>query len=610
MRRMLRWRWLGAAALFVLLALGAATTLRVAPAEAGAPGNDKQSKAQLLDTLPATVTGTTVGSTGEPTDPQCGPGVQETVWYRFSRDAAGTVMIELRAGGALDAVVSAHQVVGGELKLLACQPTDAKGRARIVLESKPASGKAVDYLLSVGQRANSDPGSFTLKVSAPSRPGNDERAGAVALGTLPATVGGTTLGATSDPADPCTEGAGTVWYRMPPGKGGPVVARFRAGGDLEAVVCAVEKVRSQLRLLERARTNDQGDASLSFTARKGIVVYLVVGQSYTATPGQFTLMVVAPERPPTPPGEPLGVHGGRGSLDGLQDPADAWAVQLARGVTYRLRAEGTRSRCISAAVFQPRLDSYSAAAPVAVSACGETMLFTPGPDGGGVYSILLRLGEGATRYRLTVHEASADDIGPGVLLESGALVKGLVSKDDLLDLYRFDAPTVSDVRLIATATRDLSMRLTDDTGRTIATGQVGRKLVHTVEPGTYYVAIRSTGPTAVYRLRALVREVTETTLAVGYGSSTRVRPGQPVPLRTTTSPAPGGGKTRVEADFFDVATRTWVFRRVWDVPPGTSVSFAPGAVGAWRFRATFYGSDTASPSRSGYARMEVATLDP
>jgi hypothetical protein len=70
---------------------------------------------------------------------------------------------------------------------------------------------------------------------------------------------------------------------------------------------------------------------------------------------------------------------------------------------------------------------------------------------------------------------------------------------------------------------------------------------------------------------------------------------------------PGRGVTRVEADFLDISTHTWMFRRSWDVSPGTTITFNPKAVGSWRLRAEFFGTDTAAPSRSEYRGLIVAT---
>jgi hypothetical protein len=78
-----------------------------------------------------------------------------------------------------------------------------------------------------------------------------------------------------------------------------------------------------------------------------------------------------------------------------------------------------------------------------------------------------------------------------------------------------------------------------------------------------------------------------------------------VQILTTTQPAPDGGTTRVQADYFDIVSHEWVFRHTWDVPPGTSIPFDTAAVGEWRVRATFAGTDLVSPSQSGYASIIV-----
>ena len=54
-------------------------------------------------------------------------------------------------------------------------------------------------------------------------------------------------------------------------------------------------------------------------------------------------------------------------------------------------------------------------------------------------------------------------------------------------------------------------------------------------------------------------------------SSAKVKPGEAVSARTVTEPTPEAGLTRVQADFFDVTVRTWVFRKAWDVKPGSTI---------------------------------------
>jgi hypothetical protein len=705
-----------------------------APGASSPPRNDNRANAQVLRTLPAEVVGTTVGATAEAADPQCQTRVRETVWYRFSRATSGTILVSFQGSGQLDAVVSAFEVVGGQLKLLRCQATDAKGRARFVFETHPKPKTTSVYLLLVGQRLNSDPGSFKLSVGAPERPANDERAGAAPIGTLPATVEGTTLGATHDEGDPgCAADGGTVWYRLERVAKSRVIVGFHAGGNLEATVCAVERVRSQLRTVASEETDDRGNASFEFDGKAGATYYLVVSQPAKSEPGPFQLKVsspprpgnderagavqigslpaktagttlgathddgdpdcaedgatvwyrlarapgsrvivrlaatsrteaivcvlkavggqrlrrvagdtdrrgnlafdfdaesgstyylvvsrpdaskagpfqltlLVPEKPPVPPGEPLPASGGRGSLDPLLNPADAWSATLLRGVTYRVTALTPAGRCVSVAVYSPRARSFERDEPVAEFDCGATRFFTPGPDGGGAYPLLVEAGERPTTYRLVVRAAEPDDMGPGVRLQSGERVFGSVSATDQLDLYRFDVTYTSDVRLLVKANRDLDIRLASASGGTIARGEPGVKLIRVLGSGTYYVAISPGERAARYQLRVLVRYLTKTGLTVNKAFSARVKPGVAVSLLTTTSPSPGGGRTRVQADYFDIAARTWVFRKSWDSAPGSVISFVPDAVGEWRVRATFYGTQVASPSRSAYRRITV-----
>jgi hypothetical protein len=83
---------------------------------------------------------------------------------------------------------------------------------------------------------------------------------------------------------------------------------------------------------------------------------------------------------------------------------------------------------------------------------------------------------------------------------------------------------------------------------------------------------------------------------------------QLIPLSPYTTPAPLGGITRIEGDYFDIARQRWIFRRSWDIAPNTTVTFTPQAVGHWRLRATFNGTDVSAPSRSDYRDLTVASV--
>src|SRR5262249_47614353 len=155
----------------------------------------------------------------------------------------------------------------------------------------------------------------------------------------------------------------------------------------------------------------------------------------------------AQDTPPVPPGVPLSAGGGRGRLDPLQNPADAWSVTMERGKTYRFGVLTTAGRCVSVSIYPTTARSFDDETPVAATDCGRTWFFTPGPDGGGTYPVLVTSRGERTVYRLLIRLAQPDDIGPGVLLGSGERRSQQVSDEDPLDLYRFDVANRSDVRV-------------------------------------------------------------------------------------------------------------------------------------------------------------------
>ena len=77
-------------------------------------------------------------------------------------------------------------------------------------------------------------------------------------------------------------------------------------------------------------------------------------------------------------------------------------------------------------------------------------------------------------------------------------------------------------------------------------------------------------------------------------------------LSLATTPTPDAGKVKLQIDRFD-PLEGWQFFSLLHVSTGTgSVSWAPPALGRWRFRAAFTGTLTFSPSRSDYASVLVA----
>ena len=130
------------------------------------PRNDKFAKAIRLRSLPAKVSGTTVGARSEESDPYgCGL-AGATVWYRLRPPNDGLVVIRLHANGKLDAVVGVVSQTRSRLKPGACRPTDNRGDATVAFRGH----RTTTYYVVVGQQEGSSPGTFTLSALAAAPP--------------------------------------------------------------------------------------------------------------------------------------------------------------------------------------------------------------------------------------------------------------------------------------------------------------------------------------------------------------------------------------------------------------------------------------------------------
>ena len=569
------------------------------------PGNDELVGATSIPKLPGAVTGTTVGATHDEGDPSC-TGAGATVWYSLPTGGRRHVRLVLHASGDLDAILCAVERVRSQLRPVGGgAATDDHGNA--ALEFDAAAGSK--YYVVVAQAAKSGPGEFALSASSPPRPANDERRTAVAIGRLPTTIRATTVGATSNAGDPGCAGTGTLWYRLQPAAETNAVVTVTAAGRRKQATCIFEQTDRKLKPVQIRHGVGKAAASMAFTAAAGKSYMIVVGNAPTTAPGSFALSLLAAEPSPRPPGTAVSSTGARGRLDPLLNTADAWAVPLTHGVTYRISLATTRDRCVALAIYAPDTTTFADTEPIERWACGgpTAHFFTPGPDGGGTYPMVVENLTLPAAYQLTVGRAESDDTAPGVALRNGATVSGSVSPADPLDFGRFEVPTRSDVRIVVTAGAPLSVRLQDVARWIVLPGKENVRLLQNLAAGTYYLGLTPGpgGKPAHYELTVLVRYITTTDLTAGGEGSVIVEPSKPVVLATKTIPAPTAGLTRLQADFYDTAHDNWIFRRLWDVQPNSAITFVPPAVGSWRVRATFQGSASASPSRSGYRTIVV-----
>src|SRR5206468_1950089 len=118
-----------------------------APAQAQAPANDARANAQPVGSLPASVKGTTAGATDEMPEPgsSCGAPAKGTVWYALDSASDRRVVVDLAADGDLDANVEVFRKERSQVQSLACDTSDAKGKAAVTFQAR----KGESYLIRV-----------------------------------------------------------------------------------------------------------------------------------------------------------------------------------------------------------------------------------------------------------------------------------------------------------------------------------------------------------------------------------------------------------------------------------------------------------------------------
>jgi len=297
-------------------------------------------------------------------------------------------------------------------------------------------------------------------------------------------------------------------------------------------------------------------------------------------------------------------------------------VVFAAGTTYRLNLAAARDRCLSLALFPPKTKSFSATSPIRRAACGGYLVFTPGPDGGGRYSLLVEAEgsrAGLQPYRLDSAPAGADDTAPGLLIRSGERRRGTLAGSgiDVVDLYRFEVEHRSDVTISFDHSRrltfDLQLLGAEGERRARASTETGAgKLRRQLDEGEYYFALRAVDQSAGrYRVALLVREITTTAVAFNGSAEARSTLSGSVALEVRVLPeAAAGGVVRLQLDRFD-PIEGWQFSRTFTTRAGSNGSAAvywkPPTVGRWRFHAVYMGTRAASPSSSGYACLVVTS---
>ncbi|HEY3865291.1 MAG TPA: hypothetical protein VGL54_04305 [Solirubrobacteraceae bacterium] len=473
----------------------------------------------------------------------------------------------------------------------------------------------------------STPTLAAASVPAVPAPGNDERANAQVIHSLPASINGTTVGATLEQGESQSScgvpTAGSVWYSLRASSAGRIALDLTAGGELDATVDIYHAVRSQLDSVGCQQTEGHGKASLSFKASKNGLYLIRVAALTSSQRASFSLEVFLPTPAVRPPGAPLPSSGVSGRVDRIQNINAAYSFTMHTGVSYLISlANETERACVSGALYPPGTRSFGGEEEESGSGstllqinCGGYKLFTPGPGQGGRYSLDItprHSFRGIQRFHLQVAPAGPAETAPGLALGNYARAHGYLSGRSarVLRLYRMEVTSHSNLTLKLTApgAAEFKLQLRNRSGDVIECGCEGsgsQTLQHQLQPGTYYavVSVRN-GTAGNFTLVRESRTITSTSLSF---SSSKAVPGEGLGIDIKVSPA-ASGPVVVEIERFDPVFG-WQFYRqsIANVSGGAaSIPFTPPAVGQWRAKATYEGSRTSSPSAVGFSYLLVS----
>jgi hypothetical protein len=456
-------------------------------------------------------------------------------------------------------------------------------------------------------------------------PANDERAGAQPIRSLPASINGTTVGATVEPGEresACgVPTASSVWYSLRPASAERVALDLAAGGELDGTIDVYHAVRSQLESVVCQQTESHGKASLTFKASKNGLYLIRVAALANSQLANFSLEVFLPTPAIGPPGAPLPSGGVNGRVDRIQNINAAYSFTLHAGVSYLISlANETEHACVSGALYPPGTTSFGGEEEESGSgllqiSCGGYRLFTPGPGQGGRYSLDITPRtsfRGIQRFHLQVAPAGPAETAPGLTLGNYARAHGYLSGRSVrvLRLYRMEVTSHSNLTLKLTApgSAEFKLQLRNRSGDVIecdCEGSGSQTLTHQLQPGTYYavVAVRN-GTAGNFTLVRESRTITSTSLSF---SSAKAAPGEGLGIDVKVSPA-ASGPVVVEIERFDPVFGWQFYRQVsaYVSEGAASVPFVPPAVGQWRAKATYEGSRTSSPSAVGFSYLLVS----
>lgn len=450
-------------------------------------------------------------------------------------------------------------------------------------------------------------------------PPNDNRANAVRIGSLPQTVQGTTVGATTEINElqsDCASTTGSVWYSLPVGSSPPHEIGLKLqlhGKDFDAAIDVYARQRSRVSQVKCEETDSNGRAALAFKPAAGTTYLIRVAQLSDSSSGTFSLNALPLPAPPSPPGVHLGARGAEGALDGTLAKEAAYSMRLTAGTTYKINLFKANEGCMRLSIFAP---GTFGATPAASLRCAGYRLFTPRVS--GLWSFLIVAApnnRGRQFYGLHVARATSKEMAPGMLLRNLSPVTDRLNakRIDVVRLYRFNVTQRSDLELDLMAGSDapLSLKLLTDEGRYLQCncGSTGQETIRRqISPGRYFVVVEAHSfGTAQFTLTLQLRLITHVSVTFDGTGYEEIAPGRTIRVDARLTPAVDGPVT-IELQRFEPVER-WQFYRTYHVHAVNGlaeIQFLPPHIGRWRAWVSYDGTRTASPATGGPAQALVA----
>jgi hypothetical protein len=287
------------AARLVVVAVAAATACAIsAPTAVAAPSNDAFSAAEVLSGRETGASGTNDQATKEAGEPNhAGEPGGASIWYAWTAPAAGRTTVSTCASESVDTVLAVY--TGASVNALSVVDANDNACGRQSTVSFTAVAGTTYRIAIDGVAGDTGPVEVDLRLAPP----NDDFADAANLTGDTGSLGGLTIGASTEADEPehsFGEGFPSVWYRwLAPSSGW---ATFETCGASYDSVLAVYTGSDLEQLVEVAANDDACGSSsrVSFEASAG-TVYSIAVSGYLGRTGEFTLVWNRNAPPPEPP---------------------------------------------------------------------------------------------------------------------------------------------------------------------------------------------------------------------------------------------------------------------------------------------------------------------